>query len=587
MIKVKKQSFVRGALILITANFFVKIIGAIFKIPLANFLGKNGMGLFSVAYQIYTFMFIIATAGFPIAVSKMISEYEAKKRYRDCENIFKTALMLLGFIGLLGSILLFLFSKKFACFLGNEESYLSIIAISPAIFFVSILSVFRGYFQGMQNMYPTALSEIVEASVKLFLGLFLTIFFTKMTINPSLNKIFSLQTKQIKSLEIKTQMASSGAIFGVTCGTFLSLLILFFMYIRQKTKENNKNIKQELKKRTILKKLVMIAIPITIGASVSSITSVVDLATTMNRLIVNPKVFERYNHLFCEGTKFYQNFSNKNLDDSEILEKKSNILYGMYNGYAIPIFNLPLTIIVALAMCLVPAISSEIAKKNFKNAQEKAQNALKITSIFAMPCSFGVCALSKPILFFLYNGDTDAKFVLQKLSLAIFFVSIVSVSNSILQAYGKLYLPVFSMLIGGIIKIFFNFFLIPIYGVDAVPISTIICYVSIALLNLFFIFKFFKIKLESIFFIKIFLSSMIMYYFSCFSYNFISGIKIFKDFYLANFKFLDIISLLVTIFMSFILYIINIFLLRIIEIKDLLMLSSNSKINSILKKFNQ
>lgn len=229
------QTFLKGALVLGCANLIVKIIGAVFKIPLYDVIGESGSGLFNVAYQIYTFMFIIATAGFPIAVSKMVAESMAKGDYRDAKRVFETAFLLLGIIGIIGSAVLFTCARPLADMLGNPDAYLVIQAISPAVFFVAMVSAFRGYFQGRQNMYPTAASEIIEASAKLGIGLVLALFAANMTINPALNTMADWANKQVVSSDAQMQLEASGAILGVTVGTLLSFLLLLAVYVFQKS----------------------------------------------------------------------------------------------------------------------------------------------------------------------------------------------------------------------------------------------------------------------------------------------------------------------------------------------------------------
>ena len=161
LLKLKKQTYLEGAATLIFANIVVKVIGALFKIPLANILEEEGMALFSTAYNFYTVLFVIATAGLPVAVSKMVSESIAKGKHKEVNRIFKAAVSLLSILGIIGAVILFFGAKAFANAAGSSGSYLGIIAISPAIFFVSVLSSFRGYFQGMSNMVPTAISEVI------------------------------------------------------------------------------------------------------------------------------------------------------------------------------------------------------------------------------------------------------------------------------------------------------------------------------------------------------------------------------------------------------------------------------------------
>ncbi len=489
-----KKSFVKGALILASANLIVKLIGAFFKIPLYELLGKEGSGHFNVAYQIYTFMFIIATAGFPIAVSKMVAESTAREDFTEAKRVFSSARLLLGIIGILGSLVLYVFADSLANLLNNTDAAIPIRAISPAVFFVALVSSYRGYFQGKQNMYPTAFSEVIEATFKLLIGIFFALYFMRMDIDPNLSIPIDFQAKIIQTKTLRTVFAASGAIFGVTIGTLCSLILMLFVSIFDKKPKMlvSTSEKSSLK---IIKELVAISIPITIGASVSSLTSLVDLATIMNRLVVNPAVFDRYDYLFEYGTEFFNNVAEEGLAMAEILEKKANTLYGMYTGQAQTMFNLPLTIVVALGMSVVPAISALVEKKELQDAKRTTESALRLTMLFALPCAIGMSVLSREILSLLYS-DSDAYLLLRNLSIAVIFVSIVSVSNSVLQAFGKVYYPVFNMLIGGAVKVIMNYNLIPVLGIDGAPVATNICYFVIAVLNLICIARLVKVKIK-------------------------------------------------------------------------------------------
>ena len=198
-----KKSFVKGALILAAANLVVKLIGAFFKIPLYELLGKEGSGHFNVAYQIYTFMFIVATAGFPIAVSKMVAESTARGDLIEAKRVFSSARLLLGIIGILGSLVLYVFADSLAGILNNTDAAIPIRAISPAVFFVALVSSYRGYFQGKQNMYPTAGSEVTEALATLLIGIAAASVFINMTVNPALTEDFDFFGKQIRSTDAK------------------------------------------------------------------------------------------------------------------------------------------------------------------------------------------------------------------------------------------------------------------------------------------------------------------------------------------------------------------------------------------------
>lgn len=560
----------KGALILAVANLVVKIIGAVFKIPLYELIGKDGSGLFNVAYQIYTFMFIIATAGFPTAVSKMVAESMARGDERGARKIFESARILLGTIGIIGAAALFMFSDELAGLLGNRDAAFCIKTIAPTVFFTSVVSAYRGYFQGRQNMYPTAASEVIEAFAKMAVGIILAIFVTKMTVDGSLDKMVDFAAGTVRTTAERTVLSASGAILGVTSGAVMSLILMLAVYGVSKRKNKLKVYNEAERSRgSILKELVTIAIPITIGAAVSSLTSLVDLATVMNRLVVNPAVFDRYGFLFDKGTDFYKEAAELGWSGIELLEKKANTLYGMYTGQAQTMFNLPLTIIVGLSMSAVPAISSSIAGKSEGEAKSITKSLIKITVLFAMPCAIGLSVLSEGILGLLYS-DADAAMLLEKLAVAIIFVSVVQVTNAVLQAYGKVYYPVFSMIAGGFAKVFMNYTFIPVIGIDGAPVATIVCYAVIAVINIICIIKVVKIRFNIMdIIIKPLFAAFVM-----------GGVLMIFEKYLG----ISAAATLLAILIGGAVYIVSAFAVRAIKREDVLILPKGEKIAALLAK---
>ena len=444
----KSTSFMHGAIILLIANIVVKVVGAIFKIPLTYILDEEGMGYFSTAYQVYTWLFIVATAGIPVAISKMISESHTKNRINEVKNIYSVSIKLLLCIGVAGFAVLYFGADFFAkTLLKNPGAAWGIRAVAPAMLFVSLMSAYRGYFQGHQNMIPTALSEIFEALGKLIIGF---------------GAAYLLISKG-------KELSAAGAVFGVSCGALMGFLVLIFMYRRHKAKPEKLNgMSQESEtKSAILKKLIKIAIPITIGASVFSLTSLIDTAMIMRRLQAG-------------------GFS----------ASEANSLWGSYSGYAFPLFNLPPTLINAITVSIVPAIASAYAKKDYAEASHTTSKSLKITVLFALPCSVGMAMLSGPILSLVYN-NTNATSTLTILACAIVFVSLVLVTNAILQSTGNEMIPVVTMVIGGIVKVITNYFLVshPEININGAPIGTTLCYVIILSLNILAIYKKLHIKL--------------------------------------------------------------------------------------------
>lgn len=460
----KKQTFVQGAFILIIASLVVKVIGAAFKIPLNYLIHDEGMGLFGSSYQIYTVMFIIATAGFPTAISKMVAEARALGRNREAERIFRTAIVILSLIGIVGSNILFFGAGFLADAIGSPDAALSIKAIAPAVLCVSIMAAFRGYFQGGQNMTPTAVSEVVEAAGKLIFGYFFAWLFMEQSV-------------------IK---AAAGAVFGVTMGTLLGFFSLFILYFIGK-KHNVRSLSRENTNSylKIAKQLIIIAVPITIGASVSSLTNLADMFTVMRRLQtiaqVTPEFLSKYASLIETVNGF---------DGSSINYNLATALYGMYTGKAITLFNMPLSMVVALGMSVVPVIAGAMAKNDRLYARNTINIAIKITMLFSVPCAIGMYVLADPILQVVFQTGAAAS-MLQKLAVSIVFVSVLQITTSILQAYGKTVIPVVNMIIGGIIKVIVNYNLvaIPEINIDGAPIGTMICYFTVVVLNMFWVIK--------------------------------------------------------------------------------------------------
>ena len=443
----KKQSFMKGAFILIVANIIVKVIGAAFKIPLTYLLDEDGMALFTTSYTMYTWLFIIATAGLPVAISRMISESRAKGNYGEVKKILHVSFSLLAVIGIAGTLILFFGAGLFARLLGNPDAKLGIMAIAPAMLFVSGMSAYRGFFQGHQDMYPTAASEVCEAVGKLVIGYAGAYYFINYSVT----------------------YAAAGAVFGVAIGGFLGFAVLVIFYnVKKKNLYSKASVGISRSNKTLLKQLVEIAVPITIGASVFSLTSLIDMAMIM-----------------------------RNLQSTGFSYEEAKFLWGSYSGYAVPMFNLPPTLISAISISLVPTISGAFSVGDSKTAGETAGNSIFITILFALPCAVGMSVLAEPILRFVYH-NTNASSTLAVLGLAIIFVSLVLITNSILQSVRRERIPVYNMLIGGVVKVIINNWLVknPDVNINGAPIGTNACYIVILLLNMYWIKRELKVKLS-------------------------------------------------------------------------------------------
>ncbi|MBE7030441.1 MAG: polysaccharide biosynthesis protein [Ruminococcaceae bacterium] len=434
----QNQMFMKGALILLIANIVVKVIGAVFKIPLTYILDEEGMAMFAQSYQIYGWLFVIATAGFPVAISKMIAESRALGKVKEVKRIHLASVIIMGTIGLIGTAILFFGARPLAFIMELPEAEMGIRAIAPALLFVTLMSIYRGFFQGHQDMMPTALSEVVEALGKLIIG-------------------YSLAAAL---LDTGLEYASAGAVFGVSAGAFLGFSIIYVIYLfRRRNLYRADELSAPGQSRSvgaIIKSLLRIAIPITIGASVFSLTSVIDAAMVMRRL-----------------------------KDAGFDHEHAKFLWGAYSGYAQPMFNLPATMVTSISVSLVPAISGALAIGKQKTAQRTTELSLRLAWLFSLPCAVGLAIMAAPVLYLVYSNSNAAP-MLSILGYAVALVSMVSVANAILQATGHIWIPVRNMLIGGAIKIAVNYTLVgmPAFNIHGAPVGTILCYVTILILNL-------------------------------------------------------------------------------------------------------
>lgn len=525
----KNKNFVIGAFIIAVSHILVKVIGALYKIPLDTFiLQTEGMGIYNSSYTIYNWLFVISTAGLPVAISKMVAESCAKGNYNEARKIFRISQGLLLCVGLVAAAVMFFFAGPFSAMISAPSAYLTLRCMAPSLLFVSLSSSYRGFYQGQQNMLPTAVSEVIEAFSKLALGLSLA--------------YMAMQTFQ------QVHIASAGAITGVTIGTVLSCLYLFGYNAVNIRKFPKGNLDVNLPGTgTVLAKLVKIAIPVTIGVSVFTLTSVIDTAMVMNQL---------------KGLGF---------PESERLS-----LYGYLNR-AIALFNLPPTIIAAIAISIVPSIAAALALHNNNTAIRNAKSALRITILFAVPCAAGLSALAKPIFELLFN-DGNHYFLLNVMGIAVVFVTMVQVCNAILQAWGHVWLPVKNMFIGGIVKVVVNLVLVsrPLININGAPIGTLLCYLTVMSLNIYDLKRITGMKFELMsFVVKPVISAIATAAGALLCYRLISG-------HVSSI----VIQVAVSIVAGGLLYFISLFAIKGIDSDDILLLPKGEKIARILKKIH-
>ena len=437
----KKQSFLHGAALLAAAVAIVKVIGAVYKIPLGSIIGDSGFGYFTTAYDIYSVLLMISTAGLPVAMSRMIAQSSSLGHYGQIDRTYKTARGIFLGLGMAGTVLMTCFSRPLANFMNSPNSWAAIACLGPSALIMCQTSAFRGFFQGQGNMSPTSVSQVLESLCKLVVGLGLSFVIMKVADDSAL--------------------AAGGAILGVTIGALIALIYMYRCY-RGSRQEQPLTGGPVDSYGTTAKKLLAIAIPITIGSAGLQIITLIDAKVVMAQLI-GPAGFSQ--------------------DEADGLK-------GIYN-FAQTIFNLPCSFITPITISILPAVTAQLTLRKYRQARKLEESAVRIMGLIAMPCAVGLMVLSGPVMGLLrgYTGETltTAASLLGVLGICVIFNSTVLLTNALMQAHGYVYLPVMNMFIGGIIKVIVNYILVsnPNINIQGAPVGTLCCYLSITILNIF------------------------------------------------------------------------------------------------------
>ena len=451
----KMNKFVKGAIILVVFNLVGKVIGAVYRIPLANLLGSVGIGEYQLIFPLYSLMLSISVSGIPVAISKLVSEYNSKGMFGDVKRLIKLALLYLFSISIVCMLLVIIGARFIAKIQGNSEIYLCYYGIAPAILFVATLSVYRGYFQGQLNMLPTALSGLIEQVGRLFFGLFLAQKFARFGV------IYGVL----------------GAVVGISISELIALLFLTIYYFVY-SKKCALKVSPVLTRKEISKQLISTAIPITIGGLASPITSIVD-----SLIVVNLLMFLGF------GSGY------------------STSLLGLQSGIVDPIINIPIVFAVSIASSILPNLSSVYAKNDKKEVKNLIEKAFQITLSVVLACAICYVIFGKQILEFLYGRTLDNNELLISTKLLLLgvinliFLSLVYVSASILQAMGKQKQAAKSILIGSAVKIIFTLLLVSVRNINILGamLSGGISYVIVFLINYAHIKKETEARMSNIF----------------------------------------------------------------------------------------
>lgn len=445
--KRRGATFFGGVLVLTVANLLVKVFGFLYKVPLNALLGDE-MANVNAAYSVYALLYMLSTAGIPVAVSVLVSRARAEGRPATLGRILRVSLVSLSLLGAVGTVGLLLLADPIATANSGGDSYLCLLAIAPALFFICLSSVMRGYFQGFGLMTPTAVSGVIEAVAKTLLGLLLV--------------------GLVLSATGSVRLASAYSVLAITVGIALGALYLGLIHTHYQKKGLLSVFGEETAPpplRSVAKDLVVIAVPIALSSGVLSLASLID--SQMMRPLL-----EDY-------------FGDPAL---------AKAVFSDYSTGAVTLFNMPTVLVYPIASAIVPYITAARTRGELAEAGHYTSSALRIAALISLPAALGMSVLSAPILDLVFVGDADmaahAAAPLSVLALSIFPLGLLAVTNAVLQSFGRQSCPILSMCAGVFVKITVLLLLTPTLGPLAAPLGTLCFYLFALLFNMYFLFRY-------------------------------------------------------------------------------------------------
>lgn len=463
----------KGAMILSIAVFISKLIGILYRIPLTDAIGDTGNGIFAPAYQVYMVMLTLSSVALPTAISKMVSERMAIGAYEDAQRVYKIAMRYAVIVGVVLSIVLWVGADVIAItFFNMEEAAWPMRSLVPAIFIVAIMAVMRGYFQGMNSMTPTAVSQVVEQFVHAIVSVVLA---------------YVLISKSLEAAVV-------GASFGTSVGALFALGVLLFVYYVMrpgiKKRVQKSKVRTQESNRELLRKILIMSIPIMISSSIFSIMGMIDYTMIYQIL---PNTIEK---ISAAGMLDILPISDASilLDQTKIL----NSLAGQFSTKYTSLLNLPVSLILTLGMAVIPAISASMARNDFKDVRRKTNMVLKIGMLFAAPATVGLMIFGKQIIGMLYASAPDGGELLSYGAISVIFITIAQLTTGVLQGMGKQAVPTVHAAIACGVKVIFNIILLsmPSMHIYGVVHSTTICYLIYAVLNVIYLMRTMHIKVN-------------------------------------------------------------------------------------------
>ena len=525
----------QGAVILGIAGIIIKVMGAFFRIPLANLIGDKGMGYYQTAYPIYVLFLTLATAGIPIAISKMVSERVAVDHHYEAYRVFRVSFILLFSIGICSSAILFFGAGYIVNAFGNPGAKYAMMAIAPALLFVPIMAAYRGYFQGMQDMKPTATSQVVEQFFRVATGL----------------------TLAYLLIDQGREFAAAGASFGATAGSVTGLLTVVAIYYYKKGRlradvDRTYRVGSE-KSSEILAKIFMIAVPVTIGAAIMPIMNAIDVGIVMRRL-----------------------------QETGWTHEAANGLYGQLTGMAGPLINFPQVLTQAIAMSLVPAVAAAYKQKDTPFLNYNIRLGLRTAIMIGLPCALGLMTLSEPIMLLLYPfqkaSAVSAAPCLFVMAFGVIFLSTVQTLTGVLQGLGRPMIPVINLFTGAIVKVILTYWLTGIgsINVKGAAMGTVAAYIVASTLNIIAVKRITGVKFDVMLtYVKPVASALVMSAAVWVSYRILFGF------------FGNALSTIIAILVGVVVYCGMLFITKSIKKEELKTLPKGGKLLNLINKFKK
>ncbi len=478
----KRQGFVMGSVILIATVFLTKVLGLIYRIPLANMLGGTGMAYFSSAHSVFMPIYAVAVSGISPAIAKMVSGSIALGNYRDAVRLRHCALSFFMLTGIAFTLLLVLLSDYICVHIISEPlSRISVVAIAPCVAIGAVMSVERGYTEGMRNMVPTAISEIIEAVIKLSCGLWFAFLASARTEDEfaRLGTVFGklCENEEIAHAEALPYIAGA-SVLGITLANLCSLI-----YAHLSARFSSSGISREMlsysqtdtPKKELLKKAISLAVPFAVTAVISTLSGLIDLVT-VNRCLEKA----------VEGGLSAKSLGIDAKYDSAGLE---SFIYGSYSGLALTVSGIVPSLTAMFGRSILPLVSSAQATGDREKLRKSIFSVILLALSISMPCGLGIAVFSDEILRFLFAGRIAeiavAKRVLAILGISSIPISLVSPLFCVLQGIGNGKAPIRITLVGSAVKLIMNMMLVqnPSLNIAGAGISTFVCYTLMLILS--------------------------------------------------------------------------------------------------------